>query len=412
MHVLIFTNHFAPESFRINDLAFGLVERGHQVSVVTGLPNYPEGKVYPGYGFFKRNREVINGVKVRRIPLIPRGRGRSINLVLNYLSSAFYFCTLTPFLCRDRYDAIFVFETSPVTIGLPAIVMKWKQRIPIVFWVLDLWPDSLSATGAVTNKYILSMVRTVVRRIYKRCDRILASSRGFEESIHAVGGYDGKVDYFPNWVEPELAGACDTVKDLPTLPDGFRIVFTGNIGVAQDFDTILNAATMLSDRKDIQWIIVGDGRQVDHVREEISKRGLQDCFHLMGRFPLEAMPYFCDAADALLLPLRDEPIFALTAPGKLCSYLAAGKPVIASINGEGANLIRDAQAGVSCPAENPVGLRDAVLELYHASEQERQAMGARGLEYAKRHFDRETLFDQLEETLAEVTAKPELVPQS
>ena len=375
MHVLIFTNHFSPESFRINDLAFGLVERGHEVSVVTGLPNYPEGKVYSGYGYFKRRREVINGVSVCRIPLIPRGRGRSINLVLNYLSSAFYFCTLAPFLCRAKYDVIFVFETSPVTIGLPAIVMKWLKRIPIVFWVLDLWPDSLSATGAVTNSFILSMVRNVVRFIYKRCDRILISSRGFEKSVEAVGGYDHKVDYFPNWVEPQMATTnCDAFGELPALPAGFRIVFTGNIGVAQDFDTILNAATMLSDRKDIQWVIVGDGRQVDHVREEISKRGLQDCFHLVGRFPLETMPYFCDAADALLLPLRDEPIFALTAPGKLCSYLASGKPVIAAINGEGANLVEEAQAGVACHAEDPAGLRDAVLKLYETPESERKAM--------------------------------------
>lgn len=408
MHLLIVTNHFYPENFRINDLAFGLVEKGHQVSVLTGLPNYPAGKIFPGYGIFRRRHETVKGVRVRRIPLIPRGRGRAINLLLNYLSSALCMCTLAPFVCREKYDAIFVFETSPVTIGLPAIVLKWLRRIPIVFWVLDLWPESLSATGSVRNRFLLGLVRRLVRFIYRHCDRILVSSRGFESRIREVGGYQGPIEYFPNWIEPEMLAPVRQEKaELPTLPDGFRIVFTGNIGVAQDFPTILSAAESLAEYSDLQWVIVGDGRQWEWTRAEVSRRKLESCVHLLGRFPLETMPWFYDAADALLLPLRNEPIFALTAPGKLQSYLASGKPVIASIEGEGAEMVRQARAGVTCQAENPQALAEAVLRLYRMPLAERRQLGANGQEFATRHFDRQMLFDQVEERLLAVVGRSE-----
>lgn len=404
MHVLVFTNHFYPENFRINDLVFWLVEHGHEVTVVTGLPNYPGGKIFKGYGVFKRRSEVVQGARVHRIPLIPRGKGRPLNLLLNYTSSLVMMCLLTPILCRKKYDATFVFETSPVSIGMPAILIKWLRRTPIVFWVLDLWPESLSATGAIKNSFVLGLIRRFVRFIYSNCDRIMVSSRGFVESIRTIGGYGGEIKYFPNWVERQDFPSSEP-EQTPELPEGFRIVFTGNIGAAQDFGTILDAAEMLKEHTDIHWVIVGSGRQAEWVKSEVANRGLQDCFHLFGRFPPETMPYFLQSAGALLLPLRNEQIFSLTAPGKLQPYLASGKPIIASINGEGADIVNQAQAGIACGAEQPEKLKDAVLKLHGMSEAERKKLGGNGKRFVEQHFNREVLMNQFEHILKEVAKK-------
>ncbi|MGI9427955.1 MAG: glycosyltransferase family 4 protein, partial [Bythopirellula sp.] len=357
MKILIVSNHFWPANFRINDLAIGMVERGHDVTVMAGIPDYPQGKFQKGFGFFRRRREVYQGVKVHRIPLIPRGGGQKWRLAINYLSSAFCFCLYAPLIGRKDFDAVFVFDTSPVTIALPAVVIKWLYKVPIVMWVLDLWPESISATGAITNKTILGGVRKLVRFIYRQCDRILISSQGFEDKVHQVGGYDGDVIYFPNWVEPSIAAANTTAAvELPELPSGFRIVFTGNLGVAQDFEKILTAAEQLKDYTDIHWLIVGDGRQLEWVRSEVQRRGLREQFHLLGRYPLDTMPYFFESADALLLSLKRDPIFSLTAPGKLQSYLSSGRPILATLDGEGADIVDRANAGTTCPAQDAAAL--------------------------------------------------------
>ena len=397
MRILIVTNHFWPENFRINDLAVGLKEGGHEITVLTGIPNYPEGKFYPGYGFSRRRVEDYRGIRVVRFPLIPRGKGKSWNLILNYLSSALMACLLAPFYCRERFDLIFVFETSPVTIGLPAIVVKKFQSIPIIFWVLDLWPESLAATGAVRSPRVLSLVKRLVRFIYRRCDKILVSSRGFSESIKAVGGYEGAIEYFPNWVEPDYLAQAkeDVAASLPDLPKGFRVVFAGNIGAAQDFETILKAAAALVTYPDIHWIILGDGRRAAWVREQVKARHLSSRVHLLGRFPSEMMPAFFARADALLITLKREPIFALTTPGKLQSYMAAGKPIIAVLDGEGAKLIEESGAGFAIQAENPGALAEKVIMLYRMAPEDRREMGARGRAYCSQHFDRDKAFAKL-----------------
>ncbi|BCS95598.1 glycosyltransferase WbuB [Desulfoluna limicola] len=406
MHILIVTNHFWPENFRINELAVGLKNRGHDITVFTGVPDYPEGRFYTGYGWFKKRSEDWKGVRIHRFPLIPRGNGRALNLILNYLSSLFLACLHIPFVCRERYDAIFVFDTSPVTIGLPAVLLKKFRSIPLVFWVLDLWPESLSATGAVTSPKAISLVKRLVRFIYSHCDRILVSSNSFKSNIKEIGGYDGKVDYFPNWVENEYLFEDQDVlnHDLPEMPGGFKVMFAGNIGAAQDFPTILAAAECLRGYPDIHWIILGDGRKASWVKDQVKSRGLEKQFHQMGRFPAETMPHFFQQADAMLLTLKNDPIFELTVPGKLQSYFASGKPVIGGIEGEGASIIREAQAGFSCPAASPELLAKCVLDMYELNSEERQAMGKSGQAYCNAHFDRDVLFARLEDTFYDVVA--------
>ncbi len=405
MKVLIFTNHFWPENFRINDLALGLVEKGHEVTVISSIPNYPEGKYFPGYGVFKKRWENYRGINIRRIPIIPRGNGSSIRLFINYISSAVSFCLHAPFVGRKKYDVIFIFETSPATIGLPAVIVKWLYRIPIVLWVLDLWPESLSATGAVKNKGILAVIKQSIRLIYSNSDRVLVSSRGFKQSIEAIGGYRGTIDYFPNWVEPEIVSPNGCQAPKIELPNGFRILFTGNVGAAQDFESIIASADMLRNHQDIHWLIVGNGRMMDWVREEVEKRGLEKQFHLLGRYPLESMSYFYSVADALLLPLRKDPIFELTAPGKLQSYMSAGLPILAALDGEGANIVSEAGCGVVCNASDPASLTAGILSLVQMSATERQEMGRAGAKFCSTHFCRETLFDELERTLLTISGR-------
>ena len=406
MRILIVTQYFWPESFRINDLATGLRERGHDVTVYTGKPNYPDGRYFPGYGFFARTREDYEGVRVIRAPLVPRGRSGRVGLVINYLSFALLASLAAPFLCRGDYDAILVFEPSPVTVGLPAVVLKWIKGAPLLFWVQDLWPENLSATGMVRSRWVLAAVARFARFLYRRSDLVLVQSEAFTAPIRALGIDERKILYYPNSAEaiyrPAAAGSPPAGQ--PALPEGFRVMFAGNIGAAQDFDTILAAAERLRDERAIHWTILGDGRMQSWVEAEIARRGLSGTVHLLGRHPMEAMPPLFAAADAMLVTLRNEPVFALTIPSKLQSYLACGRPIVAALDGEGARVVREAGAGVAVPAGDARALADAVLMLARQPRAEREAMGASGRRYFERHFERTLLIARLESWMINLAA--------
>lgn len=396
MHILIVTQYFWPENFRINELAASLAEQGHSVTVLTGIPNYPEGKFTKGYGFFSRLSEEYRGVKIIRVPLIPRGSGNSLRLLLNYVSFFVSASIIGPLRCYEPYDMIFVCQLSPVTVALPAIIFKKLKHAPVIMWILDIWPESLSATGAITSPRILGMVGKLVRYIYRHCDLILAASRGFIEILKDQRVSPSKIEYFPNWVEEEyLPVSASEAECRLNLPKGFRIVFAGNIGAAQDFETILDAAEILRDTPEIQWIIVGDGRKFKWVTKQILDRGLEQTFHLLGRHPAETMPLFFAAANAMLVTLKNNPIFSLTVPGKIQSYLACGRPIVASIAGEGCTVIEEAKAGLVCAPGDSKSLADIVLKMYRLDAAEREKMGSNGKLYAEHHFMRTALVDKL-----------------
>jgi len=398
MKILIVTQYFWPESFRINYLAVGLNEKGHQVTVLTGIPNYPDGHFFQGYGFFKNVQQDYHGVKVMRSPLVPRGKGGGFRLALNYLSFAFFSSILAPFFCRRKFDLIFVFEPSPITVGLPALALKKLKSAPIMFWAQDLWPETLSATKAVNSKRILKMVEILVRFIYRGCDQILVQSRTFFAPIEKLGIDSSRIAYFPNSAE-ELYQPVVVEPGAPEhigIPAGFRVMFGGNIGAAQDFETILKAAEILKGYSDIHWVVIGDGRMRPWVEAQVRERSLAKTVHLLGRRPVEAMPRYFSLADALLATLRKEPIFELTIPSKIQSYLACVKPIIAAVDGEGARIIEEAGAGLTCPSENPGALAHAVLEMYRMPQSERQTMGTHGRAYFNSHFEHKMLMDRLE----------------
>ena len=397
MKILVVTQYFWPENFRINDLAIGFIKKGHEVTVLTGQPNYPGGKFFPGYGFLKNFQQRHEGIKILRLPLLPRGQGGSIRLFLNYISFALSGSILGPIFCRGDFDVIFVHEPSPITVGFPAIVLKMFKKAPIIFWVLDLWPESLSATGAVKSPVILGWVRRIVKFIYDRCDKILVQSRGFVSRIKELNIPPEKILYFPSWAEDLYQPLSRSHhSEIPELPEGFLVMFAGNIGVAQDFPTLLGAVEKLKSHKNIHWIIIGDGRKFEWVKEEVHNRGLGQNIHLLGRHPLERMPSFFSKADALLVTLKRDPIMSLTIPGKIQSYLASGRPIIAAMDGEGVQIIQEAGAGMTCPAENIEGLAQTVLQMSQKSRAELEVMGKKGHQYYKENFDRFPLFDKLE----------------
>lgn len=407
MRILIVSQYFWPENFRVNDLAEDLSRRGHAVTVLTGQPNYPEGDIFPAYRADPAAFARLGDMPVVRLPIIPR-RQSSIWLMLNYLSFAISASLLGVWkLRRQRFDAIFVFQTSPITAALPAILLRRLKRAPMLMWILDLWPDTLAAIGVVKSPRLLALVGRLVRFVYARCDRILVQSRAFTDKVAALAGGTDRIRYFPGWAESIFDDDGAQIVPAPELApyaDDFRIVFAGNIGEAQDFPAILDAADATRDVAGLRWIIVGDGRAAAQVREEIARRGLEDKVILLGRFPLDRMPSFFAGADALLVTLRAEPIWSMTIPGKVQSYLAAGKPLLAMLDGEGGRVIEEAGAGLVAPAGDGRALAAQARRLMAMDAAARGAMGRDGTTYGRREFDRRQMVDALEDWIGECRA--------
>ncbi|MDO8263081.1 MAG: glycosyltransferase family 4 protein [Gallionella sp.] len=406
MRVLLVSQYFWPENFRINDLARELVERGHHVTVLTGKPNYPSGKVFAEFKSAPNAFGDYFGASVCRVPMLARGTG-GLRLMLNYLSFVVGASVFAPVrLLGKRFDVVFVFEPSPITVGLPAILLGKLKHAPVILWVQDLWPDTLVAVNAVTSHRLLAAVGSMVRFIYKRCVLVLGQSHGFLDRIAAYCDDTAKIRYFPNWAEDAPATADVTpAPEIPLKGDTFDILFAGNIGEAQDFPAILDAIELLKSRAEIRWIIVGDGRRSDWLRIEIARRGLDQCVLMLGWFPLDRMPSFYARADALLVSLRADPVFALTVPSKVQSYLMGGVPVLGMLDGEGAEVIRKAKAGLTCAAGDSAGLAKAVLELSAMPRAQRMCLGENGRRYAESEFGRSVLTDRLEGWLADIVQR-------
>ena len=402
MKILIITQYFWPENFRINDLTAELVVRGHSVTVLTGKPNYPGGKVLDSYRADPSAFSSYAGADVHRVPMLPRGRGAK-RLVLNYLSFVLGACATGPFKLKGReFDVIFVYEPSPATVGLPAVFLGWIKKTPVIFWALDLWPETLAALGVVRSPRLLRWVGGMVQFIYDRCALVLGQSRGFLGSLAEHCTDKTKIRYFPSWAEDLFTGDLPArAPEVPVLPGVFNVLFAGNVGEAQDLPSVLNAADLLKDDPSIRWLIVGDGRKSEWLRDEVVRRGLQETVLLLGRFPVERMPSFYAHADVLLVSLKKDPAFSLTIPGKVQSYLMSGVPIVGMLDGEGSRVISEADCGMVCPAGDAQGLATAVKLLAGTTHDDRTLLGLNGRRYAEREFGREQLMDQLEEFMTE-----------
>lgn len=403
MRLLVVTQYFWPENFRINDLVSELVLRGHSVTVLTGHPNYPAGRLFPEFQMNRQKFDSFNGASIVRVPLIPRGQG-GLRLALNYLSFAASASLLGSWrLRRSKFDTIFVYEPSPITVGIPAILLRWLKKAPVAFWVLDLWPETLKAIGVIRSPLLLRFIGKLVSMIYNRCDLILAQSKSFIPQIAKYCNDVIRIEYFPSWAESVFEpGNPAPAAEVPLRKNSFDVMFAGNIGDAQDFPAILAAAELLRGCARIRWLLVGDGRVAGWVNAEIIRRNLQDSVLMLGRHPVERMPSFYRHADVLLMSLKDEPIFAMTIPGKLQSYLAAGIPVVAMLNGEGANVVERSRSGVTCRAGDADGLATAILRLASLSDEQMNEMGRNALAMSQTEFDRGKLITRLEHLFDEL----------
>ena len=406
LSVLIVSQYFSPEIFGVNALVAELQERGHNVTVLTGMPNYPSGVFADGYGGWKVQRETWKGASVIRIPILARGQNSRLRLALNYLSYAVNASILAPFVVKSRPDVILVYQVSPATMALPAIVMKLIAGSKILLWVQDIWPESLVATGAVKNPMVLGTVGLMVRLVYRCASVIAVQSRQFEKFIRPLAPAASDIRYLPNTAD-RFYRPVEVPPDAPErklFRPGFNILFAGNLGLAQDLETVLAAIVRLKDRKDIQWIFIGDGRRRRWLEHQIQQQGLADIVQILGSFPPERMPLFFAIADVLLITLRDERIFSLTVPSKLQTYLACGRPILGAISGEAVNILAAAGAGLAASPNDPEHLAEMALMMAQMPRERLDALGKAALEYQRREFNRDQWLDRLESWLQELSS--------
>ena len=403
--ILFVCQYFYPETFRGNDIAFHLAEEGHDVHVVTGIPNYPKGKFFPGYGLFKKRHEVINGVRVTRLPLVPRGEDNKIMLMLNFFSFFIvgWFWMLFHALWH-KYDLVFCQQLSPVMMSSPAVLYKKIRHVSLYTWVLDLWPESLTAAGGINNKYILGFFNLFVKSEYKNSDKILTSSKSFDQSILKYGDYKDKVIYYPQWSD----GASNASGLNFALPEklqefssngDFIVMFAGAVGEAHGMECNMQAALKTKEYKNIKWVIVGDGRRLDWVRSFVKENGIGETVITLGRFPSETMPLFFEKADVMLVSLTDSPLFNMYSPAKIASYMAAERPIIAALNGEGGEVIKAAECGWNVKAGDSDGLAKLVIALSQTDKQELAVKGQKGKAYYDKFFTKDECLKKLDEIM-------------
>lgn len=387
------SQYFWPEPFIINQLVNTLVEQGHGITVLTGKPNYPDGNIYEGYSAKGLQKEYFADViEVYRVPLRPRGSASSLNLVKNYFSFILSGLRHFPRLLRGReVDVILVYVPSPITSVIPAILVKWLKKAHLAVWVQDLWPESLAATGHVRNRLALTLVGWLVNWIYRCADTLLIQSKAFQAPMQKRTDAE-KIVYYPNSMHrSDLTIATQTRPSealLQQMDSSFSIVFAGNLGKAQSLQTIIEAAKQLQDLSGVRLFLVGSGSMSDWLVEQKSRLKL-DNLVIAGRYPMEAMPEIYAHADALLVTLTASEIFSLTVPSKIQAYLASGKPLIAAINGEGARVIQEANAGLACSAEDVEGLVQSIRRMYAMTAEERKQLGQNGYDYFNQHFEME-----------------------
>lgn len=408
LNILVVTQYFWPENMRINDLVRDFSDKGHHVTVLTGLPNYPEGNIYNEYRTAPNNFSEYAGAKVVRVPLIPRGK-RSVSLILNYASFFIAASVLGPWKLRaERYDAVFVYAVSPIMAAIPALVVGRIKRAPVFIWVLDLWPETLRAVGVLHNPKLLGCVGRVVSWIYNRADYLLLQSHGFLENVKKYCTKSiaaERLVYFPSWAEDEFSSTTKQTSTLLVRDDSvFTVLFAGNLGEAQDFPAIIEAAQALAGTVPIRWVVVGDGRMSEWLANEVSARKMDNVL-LLGRYPLEEMPGLFACADALLVSLKTNDVFEKTIPGKVQAYLASGKPILGMINGEAARVIEESGAGLCCPSGDARALADITSKLAALDGEQQKQMGAAGRQYYLENYSKPTLLARLEQLFRDATLR-------
>jgi len=402
MRILLVTQYFYPEVFKSNDLAFELAKRGHHVDALVGIPNYPEGKYFKGYGIFKKRHEVINGVNVYRVFQTPRGKG-GWRLPVNYFSFVIFGClrVLFQFAWKKKYDCIIGHEPSPIFQAYPALLLRKLRKTPFYYWIMDLWPDAMKSGGGVKNEKVLNYVDGLVKGIYKRTDKILITSERFREPIAAKGDFADKIIYFPNWSDDILQ--MDDSYEIPQLPEGFKIMIAGNLGKSQNLEAVTEVMLGLKDIPEVKWVFVGGGSRREWLEEFIKENGLEDRAVCLGQYPFKAMPAFYKQADAMLVTLRAGfPHLEAVVPARLQSYMSAGRPVLAMIGCGGADIIEDSKCGYAVPAGDSAALIQVIKEKALKDRAGFEQMGKNGRDYYMKYYRLGDCIDNLERIIGAV----------
>lgn len=396
MKILVVSQYFWPEEFRINDICEGLIEQEHEVEVLTGIPNYPHGNFFEGHSIFKPGVKEYKGAKIRRVPLVPRGKDNFIKLGLNYISYTITASIASLGLLFNKYDRVFVFQLSPITLAIPGIIVSKIKKIPSIIYVQDLWPESLFSIKEVNNTKVRGILDKICSSIYKSFDKLLITSKSFEEELVNKGVSREKIDYFPQWAEDFYSLNESSKKNNK---EEFVITFAGNIGKAQSVDTIIKAAKLAKKNKNIKWQILGDGSEFKYIKSLVNEFKLNETVSLLGRKPASDMPKYFSESDALIVTLKDDKVWRATLPAKVQSYMASGKPILAAISGEGNSVIKQSKCGLVGEAEDHIKLYENVIELYNMSEEEREILGNNGKKYFEDNFTRKILLNKLEQVM-------------
>lgn len=401
MNLLVISQYYYPEQFRINDICKEWVKRGHNVTVVTGIPNYPQGKFYKGYSWFKNRKEQKDGVNIIRLPIISRGKS-AIRLALNYISfmiSGFFFAKFT----RKKFDKVFIYEVSPMTQSYVGIWYAKRKKVECNLYVMDLWPESIELATGINNKTVLSLIGKMVDKIYNKCDKIFTSSESFIKAIAKRGQPLNKLIFWPQYAETFYKPIPKGKSNVAEIPQDntFKIVFAGNIGQAQGLDILVDVAKKIKQKNlNVNIYIIGDGRAKAPLLEETNKQNLNNIIHFIDKKPATDIPKYYAACDMAFLSLKEDEISNQILPAKLQSYLACGIPILGCVGGEAKKVIEESKAGF-CVEHDSNKIVETIEKVIKMNEQDFNKMKENAIIFFKSNYEKELLLKSMDTYLFE-----------
>jgi len=397
MRIVLLSQWFAPEpEARVTVFARELAERGHQVTVLTGFPNYPQGKLYPGYRIKLWQHESMGNVRVVRMFLYPDHSQSKVKRSLNYLSFAVSAVLQGPVLCGP-VDLLWVYH-PPLTIGIPAWWISLLRHTPFVYEIQDMWPETVIATGMMKEGISIKLLEYLAAFVYRRAAALTVISSGFKRIMISKGVPEEKISVISNWADEDIFRPVNRDPELGSrynLAGYFNVLFSGNMGPAQALETVVEAAALLGDLPEVKFTLIGDGLSVDYLKAQVDDKALSNV-QFIGRQPMSAMADFYAWADGLLVQLRNDPLFYTTIPSKTLAYLASGRPILCAVPGDGADVVREANAGLVCQPGDAQALADMVRRLYKMPVNERETLGRNGRQKFLSQYSRCALVDQYE----------------
>jgi glycosyltransferase involved in cell wall biosynthesis len=399
-HILVVSQYYNPENFRINDITNEWIKRGYKVTVVTGIPNYPKGRFFKGYGYFKKRREVINGIKIIRLAIIPRFNN-PLFLALNYISFIILGWFWSKFT-KLKADIVFNFEVSPMTQALPAIWFAKRRKIPSYVYVQDLWPENLQIVGNVNNKFIVKRVNKMVDYIYRSATKILVTSPSFKNNIIERGIDENKIKVWYQYAEDFFK---PIKKEFRKSGENMKIIFAGNIGEAQGLEILPLVAKQLKTKgfeNEIRFIIVGNGRNKNALTQKVSKEGVNLMFHFVDAVPASLVPKILSDADVAFVSFKNNELFKKTIPAKLQTYLACGMPILAVASGETKRIVEEARCGLVSSPGDVDGTINNIIDFFNCDSRDLSDMSLNSVQYSRRYFNKKKLMDKIDIYFKEV----------